>query len=598
MQTKRRLWLIKSYLFISLLLNVAPASLAQTSNSFFPVVTIRATDPLASWSGDTGIFTVFRDGATNATLNVYYRTGGTASNGVDYADIGNWAIIPAGERTNSILIKPINHGQTNIETVILQLAPSPALPPVNYTIGYPSNATVYIAPNGSNVPPLVAIFSPTNGAVFSAPVNIDLFAKASDPDGSVTKVEFFDGANDLGRGLPLVLDPPGVNGVTGLAYFLRWSNAPVGLHGLTAVATDNRGASTVSDPVHIAVQSGPPPTNQPPSVTLFFSTNGAVFTAPVDIRLVAAAHDAEDGYNITVEFFAGTNSLGLGTFFPTLCPAPWCPSFDLTWSNVPPGDYVLTAKATDTTGATTISNPNKITVLPGPPLTNLPPIVRIVSPANGSVFHAPVDIPIYTYARDPDDAVASVQVFASTNSLGFANPIVCPTNPPCALCPVPVCPTSLYLLVWSNAPLGTYLLSALATDSRGASTVSDPVKIAVLPFPPPPTNRPPIVNIVATDPIAIEGTNCWPWVGLTNSTTASPWATWSAGPTVCRYFTNCGPKNATFTVHRYGATNNPLAVSYAIGGTATNGLDYLPLPGSLTIPAGERAALITIVPID
>jgi hypothetical protein len=583
---------------VALLLGLAQSSLAQT-NGFLSVVTIAATDPVASWSGDTGTFTVFREGATNATLNVYYRIGGTASNGVDYAAIGNTITIPAGVRSNLITISPINNSQTNTKTVSLTLAPSLWVPPVNYEIGYPSNATVYISPSGSNIPPAVAIFSPTNGEVFTAPVNIDLFAKASDVDDSVTNVEFFDGANDLGRGLPVVLDPPGANGVTGLAYFLTWSNAPVGPHTLTAVATDNGGASTVSGAVNISVNPGPPPTNQPPDVTLFFPTNGSVFTAPVDIRLVAAAHDPEDGYNITVEFFAGTNDLGHGTFLPTMCPAPWCPSFDLVWSNVPPGDYLLTAKATDTAGATTTSNTNKVTVLPGPPPpTNLPPVVRIISPPNGAIFHAPVDIPIYTYAHDPDDAVASVEVFAGSNSLGLASAIVCPTNPPCPLCPVLICPTNIYLLVWSNAPLGTYALTALATDTRGASSVSGPVKIAILPSPPPPTNMPPIVNIVATDPIAVEGTNCWPWVGLTNITTASPWAIWSAGPTVCRFFTNCGPKNATFTVHRIGDTNDPVVVNYAIGGTASNGVEYVTLPGSVTIPAGERSALVAVVPID
>src|SRR5436309_4523173 len=109
--------------FIPLVIaSVAFAALSQTSS--IPVVTIRATDPLASWSGDTGTFTLFRAGPTNATLNVYYRIEGTASNGVDYKAIGNWVIIPAGERTNSIIISPINNGQTNIETVVLQLAPS------------------------------------------------------------------------------------------------------------------------------------------------------------------------------------------------------------------------------------------------------------------------------------------------------------------------------------------------------------------------------------------------------------------------------------------------------------------------------------------
>jgi hypothetical protein len=158
----------------------------------------------------------------------------------------------------------------------------------------------------------------------------------------------------------------------------------------------------------------------------------------------------------------------------------------------------------------------------------------------------------------------------------------------------PIYPTNLFFLMWTNAPVGTDTLTAVATDNGGLSTTSAPVNIAILPPLPPPTNKPPIVSIVATDPVAIEGTNCWVWAGETNVT--ATWAAWPAA--VCQYFTNCGPKTATFTVRRFGDTNSDLTVPYDIGGTASNGVDYVALPGSVTIPAGERRALITIVPID
>jgi hypothetical protein len=101
------------------------------------------------------------------------------------------------------------------------------------------------------------------------------------------------------------------------------------------------------------------------------------------------------------------------------------------------------------------------------------------------------------------------------------------------------------------------------------------------------------VDIVATDPIAVEGTNCWVWAGLTNAT--GSWSNWP-GP-VTRLFTNCGPKNATFTLSRFGETNAALTVDYTVGGTATNGVDYATLPGSATIAAGARSVLIPVIPI-
>jgi len=187
----------------------------------------------------------------------------------------------------------------------------------------------------------------------------------------------------------------------------------------------------------------------------------------------------------------------------------------------------------------------------------------------------------------------SVLALAPLSPLGHAAEPLTP-EPMIPGGPAPLYPTNLFFLIWSNAPDGTNVLTALATDNEGAATVSDPVDIIVLASPPPPTNRPPIVDIVATDPVAIEGTNSWVWPGETN-----PVPTWSAWPAaVWRFFTNYGPKTATFTVHRFGATNDDVTVPYIIGGTASNGVDYVSLPGSVTIPSGERRAQITIVPVD
>jgi hypothetical protein len=62
--------------------------------------------------------------------------------------------------------------------------------------------------------------------------------------------------------------------------------------------------------------------------------------------------------------------------------------------------------------------------------------------------------------------------------------------------------------------------------------------------------------------------------------------------------TNCGPKNATFTVFRVGKTNDDLNITYAIGGSATNGIDYVALPGVVLIPAGQQKSSIAVVPLD
>ena len=119
-------------------LGLACSSLAQSSsggagvipiptNSTIPIVTIRATVPTATWSGKPGVFTVSRAGNAAPPLNVYYEISGTASNGVDYQAINNWVQIPSGVLCGDVLIKPVNHGQTDTRTVTLTLTNSPLM---------------------------------------------------------------------------------------------------------------------------------------------------------------------------------------------------------------------------------------------------------------------------------------------------------------------------------------------------------------------------------------------------------------------------------------------------------------------------------------
>ena len=105
---------------------------------------------------------------------------------------------------------------------------------------------------GSNQPPTAAITAPANGATFTAGANITLTANASDSDGTVAKVEFFRGATSLGS-------------KTSAPWSVLWSNAPAGSYVLTAIATDNAGASTTSSAVNITVSPASNDTT-PPSV--------------------------------------------------------------------------------------------------------------------------------------------------------------------------------------------------------------------------------------------------------------------------------------------------------------------------------------------
>ena len=234
--------------------------------------------------------------------------------------------------------------------------------------------------------------------------------------------------------------------------------------------------------VNITDNDGFVPSNQPPVVNIVQPTNNALFLAPANISIEAIAQDS-DGFVTSVEFFANNQSLGFGT---TPNPANTSSNFySLTWSNVPPGAYDLTAKATDDGGAMRISSPVHIVVGTNlPPATNVPPIVNIVRPTNNAVFLAPTNIALRAFARDFDGLVTSVEFFANNQSLGFGTT----TNSSGT--------ASNFFLTWSNVQAGVYDLTAKATDDDGAMRISLPVHIFVGTNPPPPTNFLPLVNIL------------------------------------------------------------------------------------------------------
>lgn len=236
------------------------------------------------------------------------------------------------------------------------------------------------------------------------------------------------------------------------------------------------------------------------------------------------------------------------------------------------------------------------------PPSVIPP-VRITSPANHATFYTPVDIPLFVFARfsvssltsPAGSSVTNVEFFAGTNDLGSGFNLGSASRPTYAnlitASPIPRL-GNIYCLTWSNPPTGTFTVTAVAT-AGGVSKTSAPVSISILASA---TNSNPadVVSIVATDPVAIAGTNAYVWRGLTNLVPS--WTNW--GRSTLQWFTNWGPKNATFTLRRFGDASSNLTVNYNVGGTASNGVDFVALPGYVTVPAGTAYAVIPIVPID
>ncbi len=88
-----------------------------------------------------------------------------------------------------------------------------------------------------------------------------------------------------------------------------------------------------------------------PSVAITSPANNSIFQTPISITLNASASDS-DGVITLVEFFASGTKLGEDGTTP----------YSFTWNNVPAGSYVLTARATDSSGLLSTSAPITINV--------------------------------------------------------------------------------------------------------------------------------------------------------------------------------------------------------------------------------------------
>jgi len=114
---------------------------------------------------------------------------------------------------------------------------------------------------------------------------------------------------------------------------------------------------------------------------------------------------------------------------------------------------------------------------PEPPVPNQPPNVNITNPQDGAVFDSYQTIEIEANAWDVDGSVVKVEFFANGSKIGEDND-----------------GTDGWKTNWYDLPVGTYILTAKATDNDGAAATSPAVRITVhgAPPPPPPPGSPPV----------------------------------------------------------------------------------------------------------
>ncbi|MEO6454459.1 MAG: FG-GAP-like repeat-containing protein [Ginsengibacter sp.] len=193
-------------------------------------------------------------------------------------------------------------------------------------------ASILLGSSGAGAP-IVSITAPANNTTITGPVDITFTAIASDANGTITKVEFYNGTKLMAT-------------ESYLKYSWTWKNSPVGKHKVTAKAYDNDGNVTTSAPVYVTVV----PVN-PSTVSIVYPLHNATYTSPADVRITAVASKT-DGAISKVEFYNGATLLATERSLP----------YSWNWVNAPAGMHTLTAKAYYSSGPVRISDPVTITV--------------------------------------------------------------------------------------------------------------------------------------------------------------------------------------------------------------------------------------------
>ena len=178
-----------------------------------------------------------------------------------------------------------------------------------------------------------------------------------------------------------------------------------------------------------------------PSVTLNSPVAGQSASAPGSFTLSASA--SGNAAISQVQFFSGNALIGTATQAP----------YSISWSNVPPGTYSLTASAIDVNNDIGTSAPVAVTVAS-------PVSVILTGPANGQTLQANTTISLAASVSDGVGSVTQVAYYSDRNLIGTA------TQAP-------------YSFTIPNAAAGSYSLTAVATDSIGYTSTSAPLTFLV-----------------------------------------------------------------------------------------------------------------------
>ncbi|MDY7228362.1 Ig-like domain-containing protein [Hyalangium rubrum] len=345
---------------------------------------------------------------------------------------------------------------------------------------------------GTNTLPVVELTYPAHGQSIVSAFTY-LRATPNDGDGTITKVDFYNGATRIGT-----------------ATSWPWVHANLyvapGTYSITAVAFDSSGASTTSSPVIFTVGAGgtAPFVRNNNFESIWVGEGNTRSYAPYEWTLSAS----EAGTTTNQHSSSAGVPTGEGNHAAYLQSMSYNyggPASISQYVQLPPGTYGVSFRAAQNSSVMTLrvlfNNTQLASIAPGtafrpfgtsaftvPSTGNYslqfsatsslpqydgfrayvddvrigpagPPTIQLTAPASGQSFQAPLALTLVADANDYDGTLSQVEFFHGATSLGVA--------------PYP------YSLDWLNVPPGTYSITSRVTDASGLSTVSAPVVVTV-----------------------------------------------------------------------------------------------------------------------
>lgn len=287
-------------------------------------------------------------------------------------------------------------------------------------------------PIPGNSPPSVEITSPTPTGLVSVNTNVLVAANATD-DGFIL--------NTAGGGVTFFVDGDPVTPATGEAnpdlispYSITWRPTSAKTYVLRAQSVDNSNNFVLSPPVSVTAVTAIP------TVVVNTAANVSVGSTT---SFSATATPGSGATIVQVEFLVDGQVVGADTSNP----------YSATWVSAGIGGHSVTARVTDTNGTVVTSDSKSLTVT-----TVLASTVALSVAPSGSVG-TPMTVNASTTVGGAN-AVTAVQFFVNGASIGTDV-------------------TAPYNILWTPTVVGTAVLTALVTDSSGATANSSAVNVTI-----------------------------------------------------------------------------------------------------------------------